>query len=85
MVMDHVPDEEEIAEIAADHLEDFPAEEAHARCQVVYTAPDFLSTCERDQIGAYLRDGAVCVLVIYMAEDDGSEDHDYDEESDTEF
>lgn len=79
MVLDHVPDEEEVAEHAADHLENFPAEDAFAKCQITYAAPDFLSIAEQDQINAFLRDGAVCVLVIYMSE--GScEDEDEDQE-----
>lgn len=68
MVMDHVPDEDEVAELAEMHLEDFPADEAFAKCSIVYQAPDFLCVGERDQINAYLRDGAVCVLVVYMEE-----------------
>jgi hypothetical protein len=78
VVLDHVPDSEEVADLAAVHLEEFPAEEAFAKCQITYEAPDFLSIGERDQIGAYLRDGSACVLVIYMSE--GSCDDDEDDE-----
>lgn len=81
MVMDHVPDAEEVSELATFHLEDFPAEEAHATCEIVYTAPVWLELYEQDQMNAHLRDGAACVLVIYMQEGAlEEEDEDEDEE-----
>lgn len=80
MVMDHIPDEDEVADLAAMHLEDFPADEAYARCQLTDTAPDFLCVAERDQINAYMRDGMACILVIYMSEGAGDEYDEIDEE-----
>ena len=68
MVLDHVPDTEEITELAAVHLDDFPAEEAHASCEIVYTPPQWLEVHEQDQMSAFLRDGAACILIIYMME-----------------
>lgn len=68
MVLDHVPDREEVAELATLHLEEYPADEASASCEIVYTPPDWLEVYEQDQMAAYLRDGAACILVIYMRE-----------------
>lgn len=76
MVLDHIPDEDEIADYAAAHLEEFPADEAYARCSVMYKAPMFLEVGERDQINAHVRDGAACILVIYMCEGDGADEED---------
>lgn len=81
MVLDHVPDDDEIEELAHKHLEEYPAEEAHARIQITYEPPEFLGIGEQDQIGAFMRDGAACILVIYMAEGEDCDDDD-DEELD---
>lgn len=66
MVLDHVPDSEELSDLATIHLEDFPSEEAHATCEIVYDPPEWLEVHERDQMSAFLRDGAACILIIYM-------------------
>lgn len=76
MVLDHVPDDDEIEELAVMHLEDFPAEEAHASCEVLEAAPTWLEAYEQDQMNAFLRDGAACILVVYMIEGDGEDDED---------
>lgn len=68
MVMDHVPELEEVAEIATHHLEEFPADNAHASCEIVYSPPPWLDVHEQDQMGAFMRDGAACILVVYMRE-----------------
>lgn len=68
MVMDHVPDEDEVGELASLHLEEFPADEAFASCEIVYEPPSWLEVFERDQFAAHLRDGAACILVVYMQE-----------------
>jgi hypothetical protein len=76
MVLDHIPDAGEVTEIASHHLEDFPAEEAHATCELVYEPPTWLDVHERDQMGAFMRDGAACILIVYMREGNLEEDDD---------
>lgn len=78
MVMDHVPDAEEVTELAGLHLEEFPADDAHASCEIVYEPPTWLDIHERDQMSAFIRDGAACILVIYMQEGDLEIDEDDD-------
>lgn len=74
MVLDHLPDDDEIDELADAHVEscedEFITEIAAA---IVYEAPDFMSMCERDQINAHLRDGGACVLVLYVTYADEDE------------
>jgi len=77
--MDHVPDADEVAELAYVHLEEFPSEDAVASCEILYEAPSWLSVGEQDQFGAFLRDGAACILVVYMQEGE-LEDEELDEE-----
>lgn len=76
IVLDHLPDDEEVSDLALAHLEDFPAEEAHASCEIVYQAPSWLEVHERDQMDAYIRDGAACILVVYMVEGCGDDSED---------
>jgi hypothetical protein len=68
IVLDHEPDAAEVSELATFHLESFPADEAHATCEIVYEPPQWLDVHEQDQMGAHLRDGAKCILIIYMQE-----------------
>jgi hypothetical protein len=75
MVLDHIPDDEEMEDWAYTHLEDFEAEQASATVDIVYEAPRWLATHEQDQINAHMRDGGVCILVIYMTDEEC-----YDEE-----
>jgi hypothetical protein len=70
MVLDHIPDDDEVFELADHHLDLFEAEEAYASTEIVYEAPDWLSVAEQDQMNAFLRDGAACILVVYMREGD---------------
>lgn len=81
MVLDHEPDSDEVSELAATHLEDFPAECAHATVELTREPPEWLEVHERDQMGAFLRDGGpdTCILVIYMqeADDDDMESDDF--------
>lgn len=74
MVLDHIPDEEEVEELAYMHLDDYPAEEATARVEIVYEPPTWLNISEQDQMSAHLRDGGVCILVVYMTEGEPSDD-----------
>lgn len=71
MVLDHIPDADEIEELALGHLEEFDADEAHATTEILYSPPPWMELCERDQIAAHLRDGGMCVLVVYMVDDTG--------------
>lgn len=81
MVLDHLPDEDEVEELALMHLEDFDAEEASATADIVYEAPEWLDVSEQDQINAFMRDGAECVLVIYMSDEpDEDADLEYEDE-----
>lgn len=66
MVLPHRPNEEEVDEYVYDHLETLDDDEVRATADIQYCAPDWMSISEQDQINAYLRDGGVCVLVIYV-------------------
>lgn len=69
MVLDHVPSDQEIEEIAYSHLEEFDADEATATFELVHKAPDWMNICEQDQINAYVRDQPrSIILVVYMVE-----------------
>lgn len=83
MVLDHVPDSDEVTELASLHLDEFPAEFAHATVEIVKDPPEWLDVHERDQMGAHLRDGGpdTCILVIYMQEA-SEEELDEDEDAD---
>lgn len=85
MVLDHYPSHDEVTELASYHLEEFPADEAHATVDIVREPPEWLEVHERDQMAAHLRDGGpdCCVLVIYMQE--GALDEDEDEFEDDDF
>lgn len=78
MVLDHMPDDDEIEELAFHHLEAFEPESAHATIDIVYKAPDWLDVHERDQINAHMRDGGACIIVIHLIEDE--EDADTEED-----
>lgn len=81
MVLDHLPDADEIEELADEHLENYPAEEAYATVELLHQAPDWLATHEQDQMNAFLRDDKnACILVVYMQEGDFEDDEDEDEE-----
>lgn len=77
VVVDHAPDEEELAELAYSSLEDFEAEDAVASIDVTDHAPAWLTTCEQDQVNAHLRDGrpnARCVIVYMRSGELGDDD-----------
>lgn len=80
MVLDHMPDSDEIEDLAEKHLEDYPAEEAYATVELLHEAPDWLSVHEQDQMNAHLRDGAACILVVYMQEGDGDCEEEEDDD-----
>lgn len=84
MVMDHVPDSDEVTELATLHLDEFPADFAHATVEIVNEPPQWLEVHERDQMAAFLRDGGpeTCILVIYMQEASEDELEDEDEDAD---
>lgn len=68
IVLDHEPDQDEVAAYAEYHLENFPADEAVARCELVYEPPAWVNVGEQDQLRAFLRDGSSCILIVYMRE-----------------
>lgn len=72
-VLDEIPSEEDIEDYAYESLEEFDAESATATIELLDHPPEWMSVGEQDQINAYLRDGSVCVLVIYMRETDDAE------------
>lgn len=82
MVLDHYPDHDEVSELASYHLEDFPADEAHATVDIVHEPPDWLAVHERDQMAAHMRDGGpdCCVVIIYMQE--GALEDDFEADDD---
>jgi hypothetical protein len=78
MVLDHLPDSDEVSEYAAYHLEEFEADEAYATCEIMYSPPSWLGVHEQDQMGAHLRDlPGSCILVIYMQEGDMEGDEEF--------
>lgn len=82
MVLDHYPSEEEVEELTYLHLDNFPADYAEANIEIVRKAPEFLTTCEQDQINAHLRDGGKTyhILVVYMEETEAFDDEEDDDE-----
>lgn len=66
MVLDHVPDEDELEEYAFAQLEELDDETAEAVVDLRKEAPDWMTLSEQDQINAHMRDGSACVLVIYI-------------------
>ncbi len=81
MVLPHYPSAEEVADLAEEQLEAFPAEEAHATVEIMDHPPTWLALHEQDQMDAFLRDlEGSCVLVVYMREGDGDDLYDVEEE-----
>lgn len=77
MVLDELPSEEQIDELIEEHLAAFEDEEnIEVRADVSDKAPDWMDICEQDQINAHLRDGGVCVVVLYITVFDGYTDDD---------
>lgn len=79
MVLDEIPSEEDIDEIISAQLDDFDEEESiSVSVDVSDKAPDWMDIGEQDQVNAHMRDGGVCVLVLYITilEDDSAEDDD---------
>lgn len=78
MVLDYYPDDEEIEDLAYGALEDFTDEDASAKTEVVYRAPEWMDISEQDQINAFVRDGVkgTCILVVYMSEEHFEDDMD---------
>ena len=72
MVLDEIPTDEDIEELVYAHLDAMDEDNVEATIDIIYTAPDWMSICEQDQINAHLRDGGACVLVLYLTieEDD---------------
>jgi hypothetical protein len=76
MVLDSYPSEDEIDELVYAHLDEIDSDEVEASIDILDKAPDWLSICEQDQINAHLRDGGVCVLVLYITVGESADDDD---------
>lgn len=78
MVLDEMPSEEQIDEMIAEHIDALDEDDnVEVSVDVSTKAPDWMDISEQDQINAHLRDGGVCVLVLYITVFDGySEDDD---------
>ncbi len=77
MVLDEVPSEEDIDAMIAEHIEALDEEDnVEVNVDVSDKAPDWMDIGEQDQINAHLRDGGVCVLVLYITVFDGYTDED---------
>lgn len=78
MVLDEMPSEEQIDEMIEEHVAAFDEEDnIEVSVDVSDKAPDWMDISEQDQINAHLRDGGVCVLVLYITVLDGyTEDDD---------
>jgi hypothetical protein len=77
MVLDTYPSPDEIDELVYAHLDEIDEDEVEASVEIMEKAPDWLSICEQDQINAHLRDGGVCVLVLYITVGESTPDDDY--------
>ena len=79
MVLDEMPSEEDIDEMIDAHLDTFGDDEGiSVSVDITDKAPDWMEIGEQDQVNAHMRDGCVCVLVLYITvlEDGYSEDDD---------
>ena len=79
MVLDEMPSEEDIEEMIDAHLDTFGDDEGiSVSVDITDKAPDWMEIGEQDQVNAHMRDGGVCVLVLYITvlEDGYSEDDD---------
>ena len=79
MVLDEMPSEEDIDEMIDAHLDTFGDDEGiSVSVDITDKAPDWMEIGEQDQVNAHMRDGGVCVLVLYITvlEDGYSEDDD---------
>lgn len=76
MVLDEIPDEQDLEEIVCAHLDSIDEDEVEASIDIVYEAPDWLTTGEQDQVNAHLRDGGACVLVLYITVGESAYDED---------
>lgn len=79
MVLDEMPSEEDIDDFIAAHLDTLDEDDnVEVSVDVSNKAPDWMDIGEQDQINAHLRDGGVCVLVLYITvfEDEYTDDDD---------
>lgn len=79
MVLDEMPSEEDIDEMVNAQLDDYDDDESiSVSVDITYKAPDWMDIGEQDQVNAHMRDGGVCVLVLYITvlEDDQADDDD---------
>lgn len=79
MVLDEMPSDEDIDELVNAHLETLDDEDnIEISVDITKRAPEWMDIGEQDQVNAHLRDGGVCVLVLYITilEDGYSEEDD---------
>jgi hypothetical protein len=67
MVLDEMPDQEDLDELVEAHLDTFDGtEDVEISIDILYKAPDWMDICEQDQVNAHMRDGGVCIVVLYV-------------------
>ena len=67
MVLDEMPSEEDIDEMIHEHLDAYDDEDnVEVSVDIIKKAPEWMDIGEQDQVNAHLRDGGVCVLVLYI-------------------
>lgn len=67
MVLDEIPTDEDIDELVAAHLDALDDDEGvEVSVDITEKAPEWMDIGEQDQVNAHLRDGGVCVLVLYI-------------------
>lgn len=67
MVLDEIPSEEDIDELVCAHLETLDEDDnIEVSVDIVKKAPEWMDIGEQDQVNAHMRDGGVCVLVLYI-------------------
>lgn len=67
MVLDEFPSDEQVDEMIAEHLDAFDEDDGiEVSVDITEKAPDWMDIGEQDQVNAHMRDGGVCVLVLYI-------------------
>jgi hypothetical protein len=79
MVLDEMPTEEDLDELVCAHLDTLDEDDnIEISIDVSTKAPEWMDIGEQDQVNAHMRDGGVCVVVLYVTilEDGYPEDDD---------
>ncbi len=74
IVLDEYPSEEDIQDLVYSHLDAMDEDDVEATIDLSDKAPDWMDIGEQDQINAHLRDGGVCVLILYITIGESEED-----------